>query len=98
MSDNLHIECPSYEDISAFFDGELDPSTSAYAHIEKCEKCREQLEAYKKVSDSFKEELKNSVPRRIVACDPARFGDDETVIGWLLSGRRYPGAPVTRSG
>ena len=42
--------CPSFEDVSAFLDHELDPASPAYAHITACPECQRRLDAYRKIN------------------------------------------------
>ncbi len=62
MNTNNNNNCPSFEELSAYFDSELDQFSLEYAHIQNCDKCQRELDAYTKVSVMLKEELSNSVP------------------------------------
>jgi len=62
MNKKLHTDCPGYEDISAFFDDELDVNSPEYFHIKECQSCQLELEAYRKVDRSIKSEFSDAVP------------------------------------
>lgn len=62
MNRKLHKDCPGFEELSAYFDGELDSSSLEYKHIESCDHCRDELESLRKVSDSIKQEFLLEVP------------------------------------
>ena len=62
MKNKLHKECPGFEELSAYFDGELDSSSLEYKHIATCKNCRDELEAFQKVSDAIKQEFLAEVP------------------------------------
>lgn len=67
MKTKLQKDCPDYEDVSAFLDGELDPSSSVYNHIDSCEKCRKRVEEYRKINLSISKELASAVPDNYAA-------------------------------
>ena len=62
MNKKSNKDCPEFEELSAYFDGELDPSSSVYKHIESCETCKNELESLRRVSDSIKQEFAAEVP------------------------------------
>jgi hypothetical protein len=62
MDKKLNIECPDFEDISAYFDNELDVTSPEYIHIKTCELCQQELEACRVISLSIKGEFKKAVP------------------------------------
>ncbi len=61
-TNNNNNKCPGFEELSAYFDGELDSSSPYYAHIADCDKCRIELDAYKKVNVLLKKEFLDYVP------------------------------------
>jgi len=62
MNKKLHTECPGYEDISAYFDGELDVDSPEYSHIKECKYCQSELKAYGMIDTSIKSEFSDAVP------------------------------------
>jgi hypothetical protein len=62
MDKKLNIECPDFEDISAYFDNELDVTSPEYIHIKTCELCQQELEACSKIDFSIKREFREGVP------------------------------------
>ncbi len=54
--------CPPFEQVSEFFDGELDKDSPAYHHITRCPECQQRLDAYAKIGESLSRELRGAVP------------------------------------
>lgn len=62
MKETLNIQCPDYEDVSAFVDGELDSLSSEFTHIQSCDKCLKRVEEYRKLNSSINDILLSAVP------------------------------------
>ena len=90
MKDKLHKDCPGFEELSAYFDNELDSSSLEYKHIEKCDICKRELEGFKIVSDSIKKELQLKVPddfaREVIAGIKKRNEAEKVVKSFPLKG------------
>ena len=54
--------CPHYEEVSAFFDNELDPLSPEYRHIKECDKCANLLEEFSTIRKMVDKELEDAVP------------------------------------
>ncbi|MDD3118334.1 MAG: zf-HC2 domain-containing protein [Victivallales bacterium] len=64
MKENLNDvrECPSFEDISAFLDGELSPDAPVYAHIAACPRCRRRLDEYREIDARIATAITTATP------------------------------------
>lgn len=59
------LECPTKEDLSAFFDNELDSSLDYSDHIKNCSKCQETIKSYKEIERHIKESLTIEAPQEL---------------------------------
>ena len=59
-------ECPSYEQVSAFVDGELAEDSPDYRHIVDCPECGKRLEAYSRIGERLSKELAGAVPAGLI--------------------------------
>ncbi len=59
------MKCPDIEQVSAYFDGELDPASVEAAHISSCCECRKYLKAYEALNSQLKGELAGAVDENL---------------------------------
>lgn len=59
------IECPTEEDLSAYFDNELDPYVDYSAHIENCSKCHEAIKSYEEIGKYINKTLTIEPPKEL---------------------------------
>jgi hypothetical protein len=59
-------DCPSFEHVSAYSDGELASGTPEHEHIGKCPDCQSRLAAYEAIGAKLLDELGAMVPKGLV--------------------------------
>ncbi len=60
--DHKSMNCPVFEDISAFYDGELAKDSPIAKHIVECPACREVLDSLKKLDEKIQKDTACEIP------------------------------------
>ena len=59
------LECPTIEDLSAYFDNELDSCVDYSEHIKTCSNCRATLKSYEEIKKHIKADLTIEAPTEL---------------------------------